>query len=149
MKTDGTTCTLHKPRLAYIGDGGYKIRDPFGTGTPRFWRVGELRRPWRSHWLSRAPSIADVHLVESESSAAALIEAGYDDPFGKRSCVIATSGANGFEPAWMPMFKGRAVHFWPDDDRAGKRFFQDTAALLHGTASRISTHQFNAPTLSA
>lgn len=149
MKAGGTPCTLHRPRLVYIGDGGFKIRDPFGTGTPRFWRVGELRRPWRSHWLTRSPNITDVHLVESESSAAALIEAGYDDPFGERSCVIATSGANGFEPAWVPMFKGRVVHFWPDVNNAGERFFQDTAALLHGIASRIFNHQFNAPTLSA
>ena len=148
-KADGTTCTLHKPRLVYIGDGGYKIRDPFGTGTPRFWGVGELRRPWRSHWLSRAPNITDVHLVESESTAAALIEAGYEDPFGSRSCVVATSGANGFEPSWLPLFKGRVVHFWPDTDDAGTGFFQDTAALLYGTSSRILTHQFNAPTLSA
>ena len=149
MKADRTTCTLHKPRLVYIGDGGYKIRDPFGTGTPRFWGVGELRRPWRSHWLSRAPNITDVHLVESESTAAALIEAGYEDPFGSRSCVVATSGANGFEPSWLPLFKGRVVHFWPDTDDAGTGFFQDTAALLYGTSSRILTHQFNAPTLSA
>jgi len=149
MKADGTACTLHRPRLVYIADGGYKIRDPFGTGTPRFWRVGELRRPWRSHWLTRAPSISDVHLVESESTAAALIEAGYDDPFGKRSCVMATSGANGFEPAWLPMFKGRAVHFWPDINSAGNRFFQDTAALLHGTASHILDHKFHSVSLSA
>jgi hypothetical protein len=146
---DGILRTLHKQRLVYIGDGGFKIRDPFGTGKPRFWRVGELRRPWRSHWLTRAPTISDVHLVESESTAAALIEAGYEDPFGLRSCVVATSGANGFEPSWLPMFKGRVVHFWADADDAGTRFFQDTAALLHGTASRIYTHQFNSPALSA
>jgi len=78
VKADGTACQLHKPRLVYIADGGFKIRDPFGTGIPRFWRVGEPRRPWRSHWLTRSPNITDVHLVESESTAAALIEAGYE-----------------------------------------------------------------------
>ena len=149
MKADGTTCTLQGPRLVYVGDGGFKIRDPFGTGTPRFWRVGELRRPWRSHWLTRSLNITDVHLVESESTAAALIDAGYDDPFGKRSCVIATSGVNGFDAAWKPMFVGRVVHFWPDEDEAGNRFFQDTATLLNGTTSRIFTHQFNSVFLSA
>ncbi len=146
---DGILRTLHKPRLVYIGAGGYKIRNPFGTGKPRFWCFGELRRPWRSHWLTRAPSISDVHLVESESTAAALIEAGYEDPFGTRSCVVATSGANGFDPSWLPMFKGRVVHFWPDADTAGERFFNDTAALLHGTASHILDHKFHSVSLSA
>ncbi len=149
-KQDGGTCTLTLPRLAYIGDGGYKIRDPFGTGKPRFWRVGELRRPWRSHRLTRsAPFISDVHLVESESTAAALIEAGYEEPFNAGSCVVATSGANGFDVTWKPLFAGRAVHFWPDNDPAGQRFFEDTAAILHGTAKRICWHQLNYQNLTA
>ena len=140
-KTDGTFCTLRVPRLAYIGDGAYKIRDPFATGKPRFWRVGELRRPWRSHWLTRsAPIIADVHLVESESSAAALIEAGYESPFENGSCVCAASGADGFDAAWVPLFAGRTVHFWPDDNAAGERFYEETAAILHGTAKSIRRH---------
>ena len=141
-KADGTLCTLLKPRLAYIGDGGYKIRDPFGTGRPRFWRVGALRRPWRSHWLCRsAPAITDVHLVESETSAAALIEAGYNDPFHAGTCVVATSGANGFDPAWVSLFTDLNVHFWPDNDTAGRRFYQETALLLHGTAKGICQHK--------
>jgi hypothetical protein len=143
-KADGTKCSLRMPRLAYIGDGGYKIRDPFGTGRPRFWRVGELRRPWRSHRLTRSlPFISDVHLVESESTAAALIEAGFDDPFHAGTCVVATSGANGFEATWKPLFEGRAVHFWPDNNAAGQRFYEETAALLHGTAKRLCCHKLN------
>lgn len=143
-KADGTLCALRKPKLAYIGDGGYKIRDPFGTGRPRFWRVGALRRPWRSHWLYRAaPTVTTVHLVESESTAAALIEAGFNDPFHAGTCVVATSGANGFDPAWASLFTDLNVHFWPDNDPAGQRFFQETATLLHGTAKRICWHQLN------
>lgn len=142
-KADGTPCTLQKPRLAYIFDGGYKIRDPFGTGKPRFWKVGELRRPWRSHRLLRsAPALTDVHLVESESTAAALIEARFENPFHEGACVVATSGSNGFDPAWLPLFSGRRVHFWPDNDAAGLRFFEETAALLHGTARGICRHHF-------
>jgi len=144
VKADGTSCALRMPRLAYIGDGGYKIRDPFGNGKPRFWRVGELRRPWRSHWLLRStPQITDVHLVESESTAAALIEAGFENPFHDGTCVVATSGCSGFDPAWLPLFAGRRVHFWPDNDPAGLRFFEETAALLHGTARGICRHQFH------
>jgi hypothetical protein len=143
IKADGTPCTLQKPRLAYIFDGGYKIRDPFGTGKPRFWQVGEMRRPWLSYWLCRAkPFITDVHLVESESSAAALIEAGLNDPFHKGTCVVATSGSNGFDHAWVPLFAGRTVHFWPDKDPAGQRFFEETAATLHGTAKHICSRLF-------
>lgn len=140
-KADGTTCTLRQPRLAYIGDGGFKIRDPFGGGAPRFWRVGELRRPWRSHGLLRAaPVITDVHLVESESTAAALIQIGYNNPFHDGTCVVATSGSNGFCESWVPLFAGRTVHFWPDNDPAGQHFFEGTAALLHGTVRRICRH---------
>jgi len=142
-KADGTTYALPAPRLAYIFDGGYKIRDPFATGRPRFWRIGELRRPWGSYWLCRrAPFISDVHLVESESTAAALIEAGFNDPFHKGSCVVATSGSNGFDPTWVPLFAGRTVHFWPDKDPAGLRFLEETATALQGTAKRICRHQF-------
>lgn len=142
-KADGTTCTLRMPRLAYIGDGGYKIRDPFGRGEPRFWRVGELRRPWRSHWLLRAaPVITDVHLVESESTAAALIQIGYNNPFHDGTCVVATSGANGFCASWVPLFANRTVHFWPDEDPAGQRFYEETATALHGTAKRLCRHLY-------
>lgn len=131
QKADGSFCTLPNPRLAYIGDGGFKVRDPFGTGAPRFWKVGELRRPWRSHWLCRpAPAITDVHLVESESTAAALIEAGIHDPFHQGACVVATSGSNGFDAAWKSLFAGRTVHFWPDNDPAGLRFFEETAGII-------------------
>ncbi|MFN9111536.1 MAG: CHC2 zinc finger domain-containing protein [Bacteroidota bacterium] len=144
VKADGTPCTLWQPRLAYIGDGGYKIRDPFGNGEPRFWRVGELRRPWRSHWLLRAaPVITEVHLVESESTAAALIEAGFNDPYHQGACVVATSGANGFCESWVPLFAERSVHFWPDTDAAGERFFEETATLLESTARRICRHHFS------
>jgi hypothetical protein len=142
-KVNGASCTLPRPRLVYIGDGGYKIRDPFGTGKPRFWRVGELRRPWGSYWLCRsAPIITVVHLVESESTAAALIEAGFNNPFHQGTCVVATSGSNGFDPTWVPLFAGRTVHFWPDNDPAGERFFQETAATLHSTAQGIYRRKF-------
>ncbi|MFC5455990.1 CHC2 zinc finger domain-containing protein [Prosthecobacter fluviatilis] len=141
-KADGTQCKLSKSRLVYIGDGGYKIRAPFGPVGPRFWRVGALRRPWRSHWLCRAAStITDVHLVESESTAAALIEAGFNEPFHAGTCVMATSGANGFDPDWVSLFTDLNVHFWPDNDPAGQRFFEETATLLHGTAKRICQHK--------
>jgi hypothetical protein len=143
IKADGTHYMLQKPRLAYIFDGGYKIRDPFGNGKLRFWQVGALRRPWLSYWLYRSyPFISDVHLVESESTATALIEAGFNDPFHKGTCVVATSGSNGFDPAWVPLFAGRTVHFWPDKDKAGQRFFKETATTLHGTAKLIRKHQF-------
>ena len=88
-----------------------------------------------------APVITDVHLVESESTAAALIQAGFNAPFHKGTCVTATSGCNGFDAAWIPMMAGRNVHFWPDDDPAGERFYNETAALLHGTAKRICRHK--------
>lgn len=146
LKADGTSCTLRRARLAYIGDGGYKIRDPFGTGTPRFWKVGELRRPWRSHrLLCSAPAITDVHLVESESTAAALIEAGFENPFHEGTCVVATSGCHGFDPAWLPLFAGRLTHYWPDNDDAGLRFFEETATLLHGTARGSRKHRLPFP----
>ena len=93
--------------------------------------------------MRNEPFISDVHLVESESTAAALIEAGFDDPFHTGTCVVATSGANGFEATWKPLFAGRTVHFWPDNDPAGQRFYEETAALLHGTAKRLCCHKLN------
>lgn len=142
-KADGTICRLQAPRLAYIFDGGYKIRDPFATGRPRFWQVGDLRRPWGSYWLCRrAPFISDVHLVESESTAIALIEAGFNDPFHEGTCVVATSGSNGFDPRWVPLFTDRTIHFWPDRDPAGERFFEETARVLYGSTKRIVRHHF-------
>lgn len=144
IKSDGTSFRLQMPRLVYIGEGGYKVRDPFGNGKVRFWCVGHLHRPWRSHWLMRtAPIITDVHLVESESSAAALIEAGFEAPFHQGTCVVATSGCNGFSPNWLRFFRGRRIHFWPDRDCSGRRFFEKTAALLHGTSCGVLEHHFH------
>ena len=140
----GKACSLREPRLVYIGAGYFKIRAPFGSETgPRFWMAGKQSRPWLGQLLVPGePTVKHVHLHESESSALALIAAGFwsgDDS----SIVVATSGAGGFNPEWCTLFEGRTVHFWPDADAAGMRFAHETAALLHGTANEIVFHDWH------
>lgn len=134
----GRSYPLPSPCWAYIGDGGYAVRRPFGRDSePRFWRVGQLRRPWRSHRLPD-PSVTIAHLVESESDAMALIAAGFET---KSSAVCAVPGASGFRDEWGMMFAGREVHLWPDRDTAGRRFADRVGKALCGKASRVSVHQ--------
>lgn len=137
---------LREPRLAYIGEGYYKIRAPFGDARdPRFWMVGKPQRPWLSHWLVREHTpISHVHIHESESSALALVASGGWNLHGEgSSIVVATGGAGGFRPEWTQMFTGRTVHFWPDNDDKGAEFVEKTARLLHGTAREILVHDWN------
>lgn len=142
---DGKWCTLRESTLAYIGDGYFKLRAPFGGDRgPRFLMVGQPRRPWLSGVLVHDTCpVNDVHLHESETSALTLIEAGFWDFQYTSSIVVATSGSGGFKPEWCPLFGGRTVHFWPDADEAGKKFAETTAGLLHGTASKIIFHDWN------
>lgn len=136
----GRNCVLDAPRWGYVGDGGYCVRSPFGRGVePRFWRVGKLRRPWRSHRLQE-PAVCVVHLVESETDAMALIAAGFES---ESSAVVAVPGASGFRSEWAELFKGREVHFWPDRDSAGMKFVERVAAMLQGKAARMLVHEIN------
>lgn len=148
LKTsEGKECTLREPRLVYIGAGYFKIRAPFGneSGT-RFWMSGQQLRPWLGHWLVPGDTtVKEVHLHESESSALALIAAGYLSN-DNSSIVVATSGCGGFKPAWVPLFAGRTVHMWPDANEAGQRFADHVAGLLHGTASKVLFHDWNLTT---
>jgi len=140
----GKECTLREPRLAYIGDGYFKIRAPFGNGAdPRFWMSGQQLRPWLGHLLVPGdPTVKHVHVHESESSALALIAAGFWSR-DNSSIVVATSGAGGFKQEWRGLFAERTVHFWPDDDESGMRFADKTASLLHGTANEIHFHDWH------
>lgn len=138
----GGTKALKAPCLAYIYEGAYKLRSPWGTNGPRFMMIGSPRRPWRSFWLQRKhPAITDVHVVESESSALAIIEAGYEAPF-HGSCVVAVPGANGFKPEWATLFAGRSAHFWPDDDAPGEQFLNAVGMLIRPHAKTILRHRY-------
>ena len=140
----GKVYTLREPRLVYIGAGYFKIRSPFGNeAVPRFWMAGQQSRPWLGQSLVPGdPTVKHVHLHESESSALALIAAGFWTS-DHSSIVVATSGAGGFNREWCPLFAGRTVHFWPDADAAGMRFAHETAGLLHGTANEILFHDWH------
>lgn len=148
-KPDGEKCTLRQPRLVYIGDGYCKVRSPFGDGRkPRFLTYGKPQRPWLSEWLVHdQTTVNQVHLHESESSALALIAAGYWAS-DNSSIVVATSGCGGFKTEWVPLFAGRTVEMWPDADEPGKRFAETTANLLYGTARKVLIRDWN-PTTNA
>lgn len=141
---EGTECRLNQPRLVYIGAGYYKIRSPFGDDSrPRFYTCGRPERPWLGELLVPGnTTVKDVHLHESESSALALIAAEFWS-HDNGSIAVATSGSGGFKPEWVPLFAGRTVHMWPDADKAGIEFADETAALLHGTANQIIFHDWN------
>lgn len=88
-------------------------------------------------------TVKDVHLHESESSTLALIAAGAWTA-DSSSIVVSTSDCTGFKPEWVPLFAGRSFLMWPDADKAGIKFADDTAALLHGTAKQIIFQDRNA-----
>ncbi len=139
---DGRTKPLKAPCLAYIYEGAYKLRFPWGMKGPRFMMIGSPRRPWRSFWLQRKhPVIRDVHVVESESSALAIMEAGFEDAL-RGSCVVAVPGANGFKPEWGCLFAGTSTHFWPDDDEAGEQFLNAVGKLLRPHVKTILRHRY-------
>jgi hypothetical protein len=142
---EGKECRLNEPRLVYIGTGYYKIRYAFGDRGGRFLTVGQPERPWLGQFLVPGDqTVKHVHLHESESSALALIAAGYWSS-DNSSIVVATSGCCGFKPEWVPLFAGRTVHMWPDADadETGQKFAENTAGLLHGTASKVLFHDWN------
>lgn len=145
LKTSqGKECSLREPRLVYIGTGYYKIRAPFGHGSgQRFWMSGQQLRPWLGHLLVPGDTtVKHVHLLESETSALALIAAGawHND---HSAIVVATSGCGGFKQEWCPLFAGRTVQFWPDADEPGMRFANETAGMLYGVASQIFVRDWN------
>lgn len=132
---------LRTARLCHIYEGAAKIRMPWPDWPDRrFLMRGSPSRPWRSFWLTRPGlRIQRVHVVESESDALALIDAGFEKPF-EGECVIATPGASGWRPEWAQMLAGREVHLWPDRDAAGSNFLKTVGTDCHNQNCKIKTH---------
>jgi DNA primase len=81
-------------------------------------------------------------VVESESDALALIDAGYETPFDEHgSCVIAVPGASSWKPQWSALLAGREVHLWPDRDTAGNAFCDAVATSCQQITRTIQIHQ--------
>lgn len=132
---------LRTARLVHIYEHAAKIRMPW-TDLPacRFLMLGSPARPWRSFWLTRPElRIQRVHVVESESDALALIDAGFERPF-EGECVIATPGASGWRPEWARMLTEREVHLWPDRDAAGSKFLKTVGSDCHKQNCKIKIH---------
>jgi hypothetical protein len=140
---------LREPRLAIVYDGAVKVRDPWRGSKVRFTMSGTPRRPWRSFWLKRPElSITEVHVVESESDALALIDAGFERPFEERgSCVVAVPGASSWRDEWSVMLAGRDVHLWPDQDTAGSAFCDAVGASCRTISNSIKKHNLAEITL--
>lgn len=139
----GKVVTIGEPRLVYIGRSHLKIRRPFGDGQkPSFMFVGHPSEPWIGETLrdqSFSPQL--VHLHESESSALALLSAG----FWSQDCtsvVVSGHGANGFKPEWTHLFRDREVHLWPDADAAGNNFVARVSTALSGVARTMVVHNW-------
>jgi len=133
---------IRTPRLGFVYDGALKIRDPWPGSDIRFLLLDSPRRPWRSFWLQRPElTIQEVHVVESESDALALIDAGYERPFDKHGCaVIAAPGASAWKPDWGRFLAGREVHFWPDANPDGEKFIERVSNSAKTTATGFKRH---------
>jgi hypothetical protein len=136
---------IMESRLGFVYRGALKIRDPWPGSKARFLMNGTPSRPWRSFWLGRPElTITAVHVVESESDAVALIEAGYERPFeAEGSVVIAVPGASAWRSEWAPMLAGREIHLWPDNDTAGTQFTDRIGGDCHKQSKSITVHNLS------
>ena len=73
-----------------------------------------------------------VHIVEGESAAIALCDAGLDN--GTTSLVMATPGASSWRHEWASRFAGLEVLIWPDADEAGEKHASAILDSLQGIA---------------
>lgn len=130
---------LRSARLGFVYNCAVKIRDPWPS--VRFVMRGTAARPWRSIWLIRPElRIERVHIVESESDALTLIEAGYERPF-EGECVIAIPGASGWRTEWADLVKGREINLWPDRDAAGSGFVETVGRDTFQKNSNVKIHK--------
>ncbi|MDA0813753.1 MAG: CHC2 zinc finger domain-containing protein [Verrucomicrobia bacterium] len=144
---DGTRKSCHPDRIVYNYPSGIKIRHPFGAESKcRFlWEVGRPALPWRSFMLTRRgfPAIDTVHLMEGESDTIAALDAGLETSWDapKPSCVIGSPGTS-FKSEWAPLFAGKTVVLWFDDDHAGQLAADRVKEILRPVAREIVIGQF-------
>lgn len=120
--------------LCYVYPRGLKWRNPNPQAKPRFmWLTGKATAPWRADWIK--PETRTVYLTEGESDCIALVAAGLEDD-GDTVCA-AIPGADGFSPAWAPLFRGKRVVLCFDTDPAGRAAVAAVAAALKGHATEI------------
>lgn len=76
-----------------------------------------------------------VHIVEGESAAIALCDAGLDN--GTTNLVMATPGASSWRREWASRFAGLEVLIWPDADEAGEKHASAILDSLQGIARSV------------
>lgn len=116
-------------KLRY-SDKSFSWRQPDGKGGWIYSRKGI------KHSLYIAGELSDgIAVVEGEKDADNLHRLGWD----------AVSGADGAGPGkWKPEYteqlKGLSVCIFQDNDDVGKAYAQETAAALHGVASKVCVY---------
>ena len=111
-------------------DKSFSWRQPDGKGGWIYSRKGI------KHSLYIAGELSDgIAVVEGEKDADNLHRLGWD----------AVSGADGAGPGkWKPEYtkqlKGLSVCIFQDNDDVGKAYAQETAAALHGVASKVCVY---------
>ncbi|MEM7394326.1 MAG: toprim domain-containing protein, partial [Verrucomicrobiota bacterium] len=81
----------------------------------------------------------NVILCEGEPDCIKLISEGYERPFaGKASmAVTAIPSASTFKPEWAPLFSGKRVLLWLDNDPAGEKATERVGNLIAGHAMAV------------
>jgi hypothetical protein len=145
FEKDGERRPCSPNRLVYTYPSGIKIRTPFGPDSKcRFlWEYGRAELPWRAFMLRR-DYIRTVHISEGESDSITLINEGMEDiRSDSPSCVVAAPGT-GFKSEWAPLFAGKTVVIWFDEDgnESGQRAIERAVTILKPYVREIIVRNF-------
>jgi DNA primase len=132
---------LDDGKLVYLYSTGAKMRcKPLTparaqtfTGAPYLWLFGAQHALWRADRI--LPCTECIHIVEGETAAISLVDAGIDN--GVSEIAVAVPGARAWRNEWAALFKGKEVTLWPDADKPGEELAQRSVASLSKVAKSI------------
>ncbi|MHA3774463.1 CHC2 zinc finger domain-containing protein [Verrucomicrobiota bacterium sgz303538] len=120
-------------KIAFIYPRGLKLRCRDGSNRRIRWACGEPGI-WRGDLLY-VKAYMRVFLTEGETDSLSLIDTGIEND--GRTLVCAQPSADSFQPEWAQLFAGKEVILCLDDDEAGRRGTERTAAMLRPYARSI------------
>lgn len=125
---------LHKGQLAILGCHGMKVRPLAGQSDTKFFVVGKIEGPWRSHRISENTEIA--YILEGESDALVAVESGMEDD-GK-TVVTAVPGCTSFRAEWAESYAQKNVVICMDFDAPGQAAVEVIAPVMSAVAQSVS-----------
>lgn len=124
----------HDDKLAFLYDTGVKLRWRENGERNFKFEFGKAQSLWRQTYI--IGTTRTVYVCEGETDCISMLDAGIEAD--ETSAVVALPGATIIRREWADLFKGKHAILCFDNDKAGQEAVAKFAAVIAGTAAKIS-----------